>query len=800
MAFEEIDFLPDSTARRTALADPDVGYYFQASADGTDWSNADAVITQITSDLFDGAHAEITSYSPLTATIRVKIVARDAGRLAAAGAVLTQVCRRAGVRSLSFSPSDAAITIFDVLVATQKLEFNDFDEVNGIPYPSRVYVLTLTCKPFPRSANSVTVVAPAPSGTITNTSIDTASSTTGWTTNARVISRTNLMPNPSFEYGVPRWVVGAGTTAIERVNDRLTTFNGGRGNYYLKVTPDKTSGVSYVKSPYMLATAGLPYAFSARLRSGGAAATTGGLVALWYDASGNRIGSIATYTTSTTITTSSSAMTTVSAVYTAPAGTAMMQVMPFLNQPGTASNVAWALDAVMVEQASTVGTYFDGDQGTDWLWSGTPGNSFSYQLASTTVTESAGKVQVSAYTGLALTRSGTINTASEKYLMVTGTITFPDQAGSRSITFTLDADNVSVGPGYLTYPQGSSTGGAFTAYFRINADSISTFTLGATYTGTTATGNITLAVDQVSTYSATPAIGTGRQSQRSVTAYGTMPAEADLTLSNGSNTLGADTIIYTKPTNLSTFTPPLRQYRTGGPTVTTSSSSISGATNTLTALAGADTYQIDVNAIQPSSYLLAAWLSGTGLTAGITTTFNWRASIIENGSLEHTVVTGSTVFTATGTTQAGSVMELGLMTLPPRSMSTTGSQSAMVQIQIWFTGSGTWTIDEAWLFDVDNGALSVLHTTDTINQIEIVPATSDSPQQRYLGTQAPSGGTITRDLSSQVLSWNPHRFDPAGAGTVDVFIMNNATTPAFTVTADYYPRWDMYAATVDQAS
>lgn len=120
-----------------------------------------------------------------------------------------------------------------------------------------------------------------------------------------------------------------------------------------------------------------------------------------------------------------------------------------------------------------------------------------------------------------------------------------------------------------------------------------------------------------------------------------------------------------------------------------------------------------------------------------------------------------------------------------------------MQLQLWVSG-GTWTLDEAWLADVDNGQISVVDfsavgLSGKVNVLEVVPAAADRPQQQYLATFGTAPNTTTREIIPT--GWTSHRFDPAD-GDAHVSVINTATTPGLSVALEFYPRWDVFAAPI----
>lgn len=240
LTLDELDLLPNGVV--AALAS--TGYYFEATTDGTEWSNAEAVVSSVTSELFEGAAIDVTGYESLPAQVTVRVCGRDMAAVATGAAELVKVCRREAMKALTYVPADgtAPATVFDVLEVTWDAPFDDINERQNVP--RRTYTLTLHCKPFPRSADLVTVPAATIATTApTITSIDNGSSTTNWSTSAKVVSRVNLVTNGRFDYGIQDWYKGGNTSRIVWANTS--------GTFLRVYASDRTqrSYVNYGTSP-----------------------------------------------------------------------------------------------------------------------------------------------------------------------------------------------------------------------------------------------------------------------------------------------------------------------------------------------------------------------------------------------------------------------------------------------------------------------------------------------------------------------------------------------------------------------
>lgn len=772
---------------------------------GTSFTNAEATLETFTSSLYDGQAVDISGWSAASEPIYVQVTGPDSGGLTSGCAALTTMCRRKGLRELTwYSPDGAsAPTVFDVLVVTQALQFDDQDEVAN----QRTYALTMTCKPSPRSQDQVTMTASGPLQVPTVTQVDAATSVTNWSAPGPHADRVNLMPTSNFWDGAPGWSLSSNSAGLTLTGPNLQW-----------TTNISTVGANVlISSPMVRVVAGLAYTVSmqATARTGSAGGVLQmGLMRRFYNASGTQVGSDL-YTATTGVGLTPVQLKLVNTI--APAGATRMRVFPFFQSTG---GIAYPqISDVMVEQASSVGSYFNGDM-TDCAWVGAPGNSESMHLvAASTVDLSAGHVHTkgpwtsSPLSAVSLERtfSTALDLSTMPIVRITGIIVpGPSLMTNTTSQFLLTSSSgfTWLTPARLDRTPTSTGAGSFIAYFQSPVASVADLRLQVTGAGA---ASADLTITDLTIMSGLPAFGTARQGLQSIPMVGTMPAEVELTVDNGvdgSGTmypLGQHTVIYTRPSDPALAAPPLRQYRISSGAESTAPDSLSGFTETLgTTQATAFWAEIPASAVAHATHLFVAWLSATGLTVGSSYVLNWQTFMNDDAtpsgaSTPNSTMTGTRVITATATTFAFQPTQVGEFTLPSRVVETTGTYGATVNVRLWVTGGGTWTLDEGHLFDVDNGQLSVVSTTENFNRLDIMPASADKTNQRYVTTAtAADGSTLSRE--AQPAKWARHLADPAASaqGALDVFVASTAATPHMTISASYYPRWDVFAAYVDQ--
>lgn len=176
---------------------------------------------------------------------------------------------------------------------------------------------------------------------------------------ARELLRTNLIPNPSFEVDLTGW---------EFLSSGLptrTTAESYVGSACMEWT---RAGIRNIRTDYLPASPGKTYTASLHMKAAESDIYNVDVYLSFFNASGSSLGS--TYTEATM----STAWQRFSHTATAPAGTATMYVLVVAY--GGASAETYFYDAVLLEEAATPSTYFDGDS-TDagalsYDWSGAP--------------------------------------------------------------------------------------------------------------------------------------------------------------------------------------------------------------------------------------------------------------------------------------------------------------------------------------------------------------------------------------------------------------------------------------------
>lgn len=297
-------------------------------------------------------------------------------------------------------------------------------------------------------------------------------------------------------------------------------------------------------------------------------------------------------------------------------------------------------------------------------------------------------------------------------------------------------------------------------------------------------GSATLSIDQVTKSATLPSTGTTRQLTRTLDPGGNVPAEGDVLVQHETSGLG-QTIVFSHPAG-GGYSPPLRPWLTASDTVTVASAEVSGASHSISSLV--TWYQVPVSALPEGDVHLWARLGITAGGAGIVP-ISWSAEGVMGSTAVGTAQAGSTnvTFPASGWV----MVPLARLTLPPGDMGSSG----FVRIAL-LRGSAAQTIvvDEAWLFAMDRGRLTVVDcgtgtpTTGTINnRLKVQAPSLDTPRGGILTATSPAWSDGFTPPAAKVLCDQVgHRFDPS-SGTF-VFTASSGATAA-AVSLEHYQRF-----------
>ncbi len=294
-----------------------------------------------------------------------------------------------------------------------------------------------------------------------------------------------------------------------------------------------------------------------------------------------------------------------------------------------------------------------------------------------------------------------------------------------------------------------------------------------------ATGTPTLSIDQIQKSATLPNTGTARQLTRTIDPGGSVPAEGTIFVQHATAGLG-HVIVFTHPLG-GGYTPPLRQWLAISEPVTADSTLVSGARNALTT---ATKFSVPVAAIPRGSAHLWARLRRT--TAG-TVTGTWAVtSSIGGVTLGDTIQ--STVSLNFPAANVWYLFPIARFTSPPTTIGSAGSLTIGLDAADALT-----QIDEAWLFGMDRGTLTVVDNgfgTSGIgaagNRLRIAAPSLEEPQGALMAGYSADWSDAHTALAGNVPCGQvAHRFDPDGSM---VFTVTSGTTDAL-VSFEHWPRW-----------
>lgn len=154
----------------------DDGYRLNVLADGASFGVAQSVQEVVTSLLADGDIVRTTRYGNREVTFSVEITGDSLVSVQAGEVALRREIGKGNLLAWEAPDVVPVPTVFEVVDSSMEQVFNDLDELKR----RRIFRVSLTCAPWARSLDPVTVSAIA-GGATTPTLVDACNSTTGWT-------------------------------------------------------------------------------------------------------------------------------------------------------------------------------------------------------------------------------------------------------------------------------------------------------------------------------------------------------------------------------------------------------------------------------------------------------------------------------------------------------------------------------------------------------------------------------------------------------------------------------------------
>lgn len=346
---------------------------------------------------------------------------------------------------------------------------------------------------------------------------------------------------------------------------------------------------------------------------------------------------------------------------------------------------------------------------------------------------------------LRLVRAGAISVPSDFYLMVDAKMTGSGTQDPIAGVWQAHFDGVSHDP--VAVLSGGGEGGSDRLFFADVPAMTSLKILWDFTTGSTPSKTQALRVLNVAH---TDTLGdatssTYRQQSRTVTVAGSAPTTAALRVYDATPAaLGTEILVHTSQNT--DWQPPLRRRLVTSALVTADTAMVSGGRHTLTS---ATVFEIPASLFTDGTYSLMARVNVT--TAADLT---WSARMVDSSgatTVGSSITAAGTV--ALGVTSGYEVLALGSPILPV--VDVEGDQ----MVELTLTGTANMTLDEAWLFGLDDGALTWLRDADSLTWVEIRSPELDAARPSVFGgLLADRSDGVCVDWKCE--SFGIHRFNP----------------------------------------
>lgn len=398
-----------------------------------------------------------------------------------------------------------------------------------------------------------------------------------------------------------------------------------------------------------------------------------------------------------------------------------------------------------------------------------------------TPTSSGGVLTLSSATGvtgirtLSLTRTGAIDTASTKYLVLDWAVGSGVSYLS-GITATADGQPLTV-----LASQASPTTGYTRTWFVVRAASVNSVTFSVTTEVVPPWSPVprSLMLDNLARTDVRPSLGSPRQQVNMLPINGSAPTHGSIAVSHSSSALG-QVLVYTYPDDGSSYAPPCRNYLVGG-TSSADADAVSGSSTNLGAGNNAQ-YAVPASATPSGEYLVVARLrfsSGVGQAQATFKTICYP----QLGGIGLTPET-TDIFTTAVFTQKYLFVNIGFLHLPMVEMPLNPLAVTVLGIvQTSAPGGRDLVLDELYLFNLAgrlsrfNCGSSTPTTGAAANRLWIdSPSVDNQGLGRYvMGTKADRSDAYSA-LTSSFSDPAVHNLRP---GVVKIFtVTSNPTTSA----------------------
>lgn len=270
--------------------------------------------------------------------------------------------------------------------------------------------------------------------------------------------------------------------------------------------------------------------------------------------------------------------------------------------------------------------------------------------------------------------------------------------------------------------------------------------------------------------------GTARELSRSLEVRGSARAMGTINVRHA-NVLG-DVLVWSGP---AACAPPLRKLRVSGAGEVGDTTAVSGAYEDIGVTAF--TADVPIATLPPGAYAVVARLSSTSGSGTKTVDVTARTRLADSEATTMAVGSTATIDAARvtlGLDPDRRIVNLGVLHLPTTEV---GSGSGGV-IRITLQGTDV-RLDEAWLFNITDGDLTLLQGADKV--VRITPATLEDPRPRVW--TGPSDSALY-DAGASVSWWGQHVFNPGDWAAFTV----TTTAEDAAVEVEYFKRWHTHAA------
>lgn len=300
-----------------------------------------------------------------------------------------------------------------------------------------------------------------------------------------------------------------------------------------------------------------------------------------------------------------------------------------------------------------------------------------------------------------------------------------------------------------------------------------------------AAASATLSIDQVLLANELPSTGTARQQTRTIVPGGNVSTEGTIILQHETEGLGS-ALVYTHPVK-GGYSPPLRQWRIAGTTPVSDTFAVSGFYSFL----GTPTsFFIPIDSVPTGEVHLWARAARNAVGAS---TFTGAARSAFQGTYFGASQTYSTVVNF-GAAFTYAMLPLARFTLPVSKVGIGG------YVQIDIAADAATYFDEAWLFAMDKGRLTVVECGTgtptpggTANRVLLnAPSAAEPFGSIMVATRADLADAYSPNVGTVLCDQVGHRFDTDGTM---IFTIAAAPATAAGVSLEHYPRWRAEAGT-----